>query len=116
MTDVQVATTSLGEVVTDGKGMTLYRFDKDTQGASTSACTGVCLTNWPPLIASGSAPTGTVTGTLGTIATPDGKKQVTLDGWPLYTFNGDTAAGDVKGQGVGGIWWAVTSAGAKVGG
>ncbi|VXC01794.1 Predicted lipoprotein with conserved Yx(FWY)xxD motif [Microbacterium sp. 8M] len=115
--DLKVAKTSLGEVVVTSAGMTAYVFDKDTKGTQTSACTGACLGLWPPVLATGDTPKGDgITGTLGTIPTPDGKKQVTLDGWPLYTYAGDTAAGDVKGQGVQGIWWVVDATGAKIGG
>jgi predicted lipoprotein with Yx(FWY)xxD motif len=55
-----------------------------------------------------------VTGTIGTITRSDGTKQVTLDGRPLYTYSGDTGAGTVTGQGVKGIWWAVSPSGAEV--
>ena len=116
-TGLKVAKTSLGEVVVTSAGMTAYVFDKDTQGTKASACTGACAGLWPPILASGDAPQGDgITGSLGTIPTPDGKKQVTLDGWPLYTYSGDAAAGDVKGQGVQGIWWVVDASGAKIGG
>ncbi|MFC7789909.1 COG4315 family predicted lipoprotein [Microbacterium sp. MAHUQ-60] len=114
---LKVADTSLGSVVVDGDGMTAYMYDKDTQGAATSACTGACLTQWPPILSASAEPKADgVTGTLATIDTPDGKHQVTLDGWPLYTFAGDEAAGDVNGQGVGGIWWVLSPAGEKIGG
>jgi predicted lipoprotein with Yx(FWY)xxD motif len=115
--DLSVADTSLGKVVVDGKGMTLYMFDKDTQGGDTSACTGACLQNWPPLIASGEKPKADgVTGELGTIKTADGKMQVTLNGWPLYYFAGDSAAGDVNGQGVKDVWWVLSPAGERMAG
>ena len=108
---VAMAKTSLGNVVVDAKGMTLYMFTKDTQNSGKSSCTGQCLTAWPPLFADGT-PTGDgVTGKLATIDTPDGKKQVTLDGWPLYYFAKDKAAGDVTGQGVGKVWWVLDATG-----
>lgn len=114
---LMVAKTSLGEVVVTSDGRTAYRFDKDTAGAPASACTGACLGLWPPVLAASGTPSGAgITGTLGTIPTADGKRQVTLDGWPLYTYSGDTAAGDVSGQGVQGIWWVVGADGAKIGG
>lgn len=112
-----VADTSLGKIVVDGDGMTAYMFDKDTQGTKTSACTGVCLSQWPPILSDSATPEADgVTGTLATIDTPDGEHQVTLDGWPLYTYAGDAAKGDVNGQGVQGIWWVLTPAGQKIGG
>ncbi len=109
-----IAHSSLGNIVVDGAGMTLYVFTRDTKGSGKSSCTGECLATWPALIVT-ATPTGDgVTGTLGTIPTPDGKKQATLDGWPLYYFAGDKAAGDVKGQGIKGTWWVVTAAGAPI--
>ncbi|MGX1934833.1 COG4315 family predicted lipoprotein [Microbacterium resistens] len=115
--DLMLAETALGEIVVTADGMTAYVFDKDTQGVAESACTGACLGNWPPILAAGSEPVGDgITGELGTIDTPDGKKQITLDGWPLYTFAGDAAAGDVAGQGVQDVWWVVDATGAKIGG
>ncbi|MFC4140458.1 MULTISPECIES: hypothetical protein [unclassified Microbacterium] len=114
-TALGVASTSLGDVVVTGDGMTAYMYDKDTQGADTSACTGECLAKWPPILSDGATPkVDGVTGEVGTIDTPDGKHQVTLDGWPLYTFAGDSAAGDVNGQGVGGIWWVLKADGTLI--
>ncbi|UNK69861.1 hypothetical protein [Microbacterium sp. H1-D42] len=115
--ELKLADTDLGEIVVTGDGMTAYMFDTDTQGADTSACTGACLQNWPPIIATGDTPKGDgVTGELGTIKTADGKMQVTLNGWPLYLFAGDTKAGDTNGQGVKDVWWVVDAAGEKIGG
>ena len=111
------AATSLGTVVVDGRGMTVYVFDHDSAGATSSSCTGACATTWPAVEADSTTPKVTgVTGTVGTITGVDGRPQVTLNGLPLYTFASDSAAGDVNGQGVGGIWWAVGSDGAKLGG
>ncbi|MET0734803.1 MAG: hypothetical protein ABWY55_04055 [Microbacterium sp.] len=111
------ASTSLGDVVVDSAGMTLYMFDNDEQGTTTSACTGQCLDNWPPLIATDDGiEVDGVSGDVATIDTPDGEKQVTLNGWPLYYFAGDSAPGDVAGQGVGGIWWVLTPAGERFAG
>ncbi|RNE59377.1 COG4315 family predicted lipoprotein [Cryobacterium tepidiphilum] len=113
--DLATASTPLGTVVVDAAGMTVYVFDKDTAGSGTSACTGACLANWPPVTTTASTPTADgVTGALGTIQTPNGKMQVTLQGLPLYTYAGDKAAGDVTGQGVKNIWWAVAPSGEKV--
>jgi predicted lipoprotein with Yx(FWY)xxD motif len=107
--------TSLGTVVVDGKGLTVYVFDKDTQNSGKSSCSGACAAQWPAVEADSAKPDVTgVTGTVGTITGVDGGKQLTLDGWPLYTFAGDSSAGDVTGQGVGGIWWAVMPDGTKI--
>src|SRR5690606_23355438 len=68
---LKVADTSLGSVVVDGNGMTAYMYDEDTQGAATSACTGACLTQWPPILSDSAEPKADgVTGELATIDTP----------------------------------------------
>lgn len=99
------SSTTLGAYLTGPDGRTLYFFAKD--GPNTSACTGQCLTNWPPLtVAAGatvSAGTG-VTGTLATFARSDGTMQVSYAGHPIYYFKGDAKAGDTNGQGVAGLW------------
>jgi predicted lipoprotein with Yx(FWY)xxD motif len=77
-------------------GRTLYSLSAETNGRF--ICTGTCLSNWPPLILRGSArPTG-VRG-LGAIRRPDGRRQVTYKGKPLYRFASDTKKGDVNGEG-----------------
>ncbi len=103
---VSTGTTSLGTVLVNSAGRTLYHLDKDT--ATSFGCTSSCLSAWPPLtISSGSPVAGSgVTGTLGTRARPDGTQQVTWNGMPLYTFAGDSAPGDTKGDGIGGVWHA----------
>jgi len=112
--DLTTASTPLGTVVVDSAGMTVYVFDKDTANSGSSACTGACLATWPPVTTSSSTPTATgVTGTLGTIRTPAGTRQITLQGLPLYTYAGDKATGDVTGQGVNNIWWVVSPNGMK---
>ena len=109
---LKTASTPLGDVVTDGNGMTLYLFTKDTKGTTKSACTGQCLSYWPPaLVGSSAAKASGVTGTVGSIAASGGGRQVTLNGWPLYYFAQDKAAGDVLGQGVMNIWWVVDTSG-----
>ena len=100
-------------VVTNSKGMTLYWFVPDTSTAS--RCTGSCATYWPPLIGPVAAGSG-VTGMLATITRPGGAVQVTYDGHPLYTYAGDSAPGQAKGNGLnvsGGVWWEMTVSGAK---
>jgi predicted lipoprotein with Yx(FWY)xxD motif len=106
---------SVGEIVVDGKGMAVYVFDKDTMGSGQSACSGDCLVKWPAVVAESDSPeVDGVTGDVATITRDDGTKQITLGGMPLYLFAGDTKAGDVTGQGVGGVWWVVAADGAKV--
>ena len=86
-------------------------FTKDTQGAQTSACVGACATIWPAATAD-STPTLTgVTGAVTLIPTASGGKQVALNGWPLYYYAKDKAAGDTLGQGVGSIWYVLDASG-----
>ena len=99
------------QVLVDSKGMTLYWFAIDT--SSTSKCSGSCLTFWPAVKGPVTAGSG-VTGTLGPITRSDGTKQATYLGHPLYTFAGDKAPGDNKGNGLnesGGLWWEMTVSG-----
>ncbi|WP_020671997.1 hypothetical protein [Amycolatopsis nigrescens] len=105
----------LGEVVTASDGRTLYRFDKDTANPPVSHCHGDCAAQWPPLLAGESMPpaAGIDPALLGTATREDGAEQVTLNGWPLYRYAKDSAAGDVKGHGVGGTWFAATPEGKK---
>lgn len=112
---LNTASTSLGTVVVDGKGLTVYVFDNDTAGSGKSSCTGACLSAWPAVTSASAAPSvHGVTGKVGTIAAANGKHQVTLNGLPLYTYSGDGAKGDVNGQGIQGSWWAVSPSGDKV--
>jgi len=105
---------ALGTIVENGKGFTLYRFDLDTAKPSASHCTGQCAIQWPATPAvSASNVTGIDHKLLGTVTGTDGHQQLTLDGWPLYTYAQDGKPGDTHGQGVGGTWWAVTPSGAK---
>jgi predicted lipoprotein with Yx(FWY)xxD motif len=113
-TDLASAQSPLGTIVVDGKGRTVYEFDKDTAGAA-SACTGVCVGLWPALTTTASTPTVTgVTGKVATAPTADGKQQVTLDGHRLYTFSGDSGAQQVNGQGFMNLWWTVAPDGTKI--
>jgi predicted lipoprotein with Yx(FWY)xxD motif len=95
--------TSIGPVLADSKGLTLYWYSKDTR--MTSACTGSCATAWPPLTGTAMATMGVrLTGKLGAITRPGGIQQATYKGHPLYLYAGDTAPGQVKGNGLGGVW------------
>lgn len=113
--DLGTASTDLGTIVVDGKGMTLYYFTQDSQGTDTSACTGECLDAWPIAKASAQKPTAQdVSGKIGTIAAADGGRQLTLDGRPLYYFAQDKAPGDTLGQGLNGLWYVAAPDGALV--
>jgi len=102
----------LGTVLVDGTGRTLYLFESDT--GTTSTCTGGCAGTWPALVTDGTATAdaGADSGMLGTTTRDDGTTQVTYDGHPLYLYSGDSTAGDANGQGIGGVWFAVTAKGA----
>lgn len=113
VTSLSTAETELGQIVVDGKGMTVYQFDKDTQGADTSACTDECLAAWPPVHGEDVELDG-VTGEVGTITGNDGQPQLTLNGWPLYYFASDKQAGDTTGQGVKDVWWVLDPAGEPI--
>lgn len=114
VTELKVGATSLGQVVTDANGRTLYMFTKDAQGAMTSACTGDCLATWPPAYSGATAPRATgVSGAIGWIDV-FGKNQLTLDGWPLHYYGPDVGAGDVDGQGVDGEWYVLDASGTPV--
>ena len=103
---LDVAETSLGEVITDGEGMTLYMFDPDEQGPST--CYDDCATAWPPLLVDEpNVGENLDDAMLGTVERDDGAMQVTYNDWPLYRWQGDAAAGDATGQGVNDVWWVV---------
>jgi predicted lipoprotein with Yx(FWY)xxD motif len=111
---VGVAKSSLGSILVDSSGRTLYLFKADV--GDKSACAGACASAWPPLLATGkpTAGTGVTASKLGTITRSDGKRQVTYNGHPLYTFIKDTKPGQTTGQGVtafGAAWFAMTSAG-----
>src|ERR1700759_5351876 len=93
---LKTATIGGATVLTSSKGFTLYSFAPDT--ATKSNCNGTCAQNWPPL--KGTATASGVTGTFGTIKRSDGSVQATFDGHPLYTFAGDTAAGQANGNGL----------------
>lgn len=104
-----------GDVLVDADGLTLYMFDNDTKGSASSTCSGDCASNWPPLTVDGEATAGgDVTATLTTFERSDGSTQVAANGWPLYYFASDDAAGDANGQGVGDVWWVLRPDGTPV--
>jgi predicted lipoprotein with Yx(FWY)xxD motif len=116
---VDVGNSSLGSILVDSTGRTLYLFKADVGGKS--ACSGACATAWPPLLATGktSAGSGVIASKLGTITRSDGAQQVTYNGHPLYTFVKDTKPGQATGQGVtafGAAWFALTPSGNQASG
>ena len=94
--------TSLGAVLVDARGMTLYTYTEDEPGVS--HCGMLCREFWPPALApAGAQPSGDLT----LIATGDGQKQWAYKGHPLYTYVDDKAPGDVTGEGAEGEWYVV---------
>ena len=95
--------TAIGPVLADSKGLTLYWYAKDTKMAS--ACTGSCATAWPPVTGKPAAAMGVhLVGKFGTIKRANGALQATYKGHPLYTYAGDSAPGQTKGNGLSGVW------------
>ncbi|MET7935565.1 SCO0930 family lipoprotein [Streptomyces sp. NPDC005322] len=106
----------LGKIIVDGKGMTVYRFDKDSAWPMKTGCLGACLDTWKPVKAVDTTKVAGLNASKVTSFTrPDGSKQAAFDCWLLYTFTGDKKPGDTKGQGVKGTWFAVTDKGKKAG-
>lgn len=107
--ELLVDKTSAGYVLTTSTGRTVYWYSKDKKGSGKSACTGSCAKAWPAVEGTPTPGPGvTLKGTLGTITLSDGATQATYNGYPLYTYAGDSAAGQVNGNGVGGVWHVIS--------
>ena len=105
---LKTETTRAGMVLANDHGLTLYYYTADKRGSGTSVCTGGCATAWPPLAAPVKAPAGVrLPGPLGMITRPDGVRQATLNGYPLYTYAGDKAPGQATGNGMEGTWHVI---------
>jgi predicted lipoprotein with Yx(FWY)xxD motif len=110
---ITLADSSLGKIVVDANGMTLYAFLKDTGGTST--CSAACANAWPPATATGTPTSATeITAALTAVARPDGTMQLKLGDWPLYRFAGDSAKGDTNGQGSNSVWYVVGADGQPI--
>ena len=114
MTIAVVTNAKLGQILVDGKGMTVYLWVADT--GTTSTCYTTCATFWPPVLTTGApqAGAGAQASLLGTTTRTDGMVQVTYAGHPLYYFQKDKQAGDATGQGsngFGALWWVMSPAG-----
>jgi predicted lipoprotein with Yx(FWY)xxD motif len=105
--DVNVGDSSLGEILVDADGLTLYVFMNDTAGTST--CVDACAEAWPPLIATSVSVASDLTAAdFSLVARPDGTQQLAVGGMPLYRFAGDNEPGDTSGQGLNGVWYVVS--------
>jgi predicted lipoprotein with Yx(FWY)xxD motif len=116
-TRLRAASASLGRIVVDGTGRTLYLFEKDN--GRRSACYGACAAYWPPLLSRGKpiARAGVKQSLVGTTRRRNGSMQVTYAGHPLYRYAGDTRPGQTNGAGLqdfGGGWDPISPAGKKV--
>jgi predicted lipoprotein with Yx(FWY)xxD motif len=114
---VKAASSSLGRILVDGRGRTLYLFEKDRGGHS--SCFGACATYWPPALVRGkiTAGRGLRRSLLAVTRRGDGTRQLTYAGHPLYRFSGDQAPGQATGQGMdafGAEWYVVSPAGRKI--
>ncbi len=106
-----------GAYVINVKQAALYRFDKDENDPSTSSCEDECAQTWPPVTIKDGGNiylAGVSKKSVGAIRRSDGDIQLTLGGWPIYRFAKDSKPGDLKGEGVGGTWYAVGPDGQKV--
>jgi predicted lipoprotein with Yx(FWY)xxD motif len=114
---IMTHSTGKGTVLTNAQGKTLYWFAIDTP--TKSNCNGSCVSLWPPVTGKAVAASGaSLMHGFGTITRADGSTQPTYAGHPLYTYAGDSAPGQISGNGVnasGGLWWAMTPSGAKLG-
>jgi predicted lipoprotein with Yx(FWY)xxD motif len=112
---VDLRGSTLGPILVDGQGRTLYLFQADKAGRST--CDGACASAWPPYLSSGAPKAGMgVTGfLLGSTGRGDGGgAQVTYRGHPLYYYAGDAEPGDTAGQGLdqfGARWYVLAANG-----
>jgi len=99
----------IGFYLVNGSGTTLYYRTTDIPSNGTSTCTGGCVQIWPVFYVKDlSLPSGLNSSSFKAVTRADGKQQLTYDGWPLYSFSGDHKPGDVNGQGIGGIWFALS--------
>ena len=106
----------MGQVIENSAGFVFYRFDKDTaKPKSKSACNGDCAKVWPPALTNDGKPElkGIDADLVGTVTRADGTKQLTVGGWPIYTYIGDKKPGTWKGQNVGGTWFVIKPDGTK---
>lgn len=109
---LSVRSTALGKIIVDGKGMTAYFYDLDRPNSGVSACSGACSVNWPAITSSSARQV--LVGVKGKVSVLAGTKQLAINGRPIYTFIGDTTRGSTKGQGVGGVWFAISPSGAEL--
>ncbi len=116
---LQLGSTSLGRIVENGQGFTIYMFTRDHRNRDSCVKVAGCTSVWPPVTTSGKpvAGPGVKRSLIGTIALAHGRRQVTYAGRPLYTYGGDGGPGSTSYNGFpefGGTWWALGSTGRAV--
>lgn len=110
---ISTGSTDVGDVLTNDAGLSLYGFLPDEGGTPT--CGGACADAWPPImLPSADLPDGLDPAIFAVTDGIDGGSQLMAGGWPLYTFAGDAAAGDISGQGSGGNWFLVAPDGSLI--
>ena len=110
---IALAGTDLGDIMVDGDGNTMYLFVPDAQGDST--CYDQCEAAWPVVAEVTDVGDGLDASLLGTTERTTGDVQATYNGWPLYYFANDAAAGDTNGQGVNDVWYVLDASGTAIG-
>lgn len=108
-----VASSDLGDILTDGEGRTLYLFNPDEQSGEPT-CYEDCAEAWPAFVETVTAGDGVDASLLTTATRTDGGVQVVYNGWPLYYFSGDAAPGETNGQALNDVWWVVDATGTAV--
>jgi predicted lipoprotein with Yx(FWY)xxD motif len=116
---IGVASSKLGNIMVDDKGLSLYMFTPDARNVSN--CEAACLTAWPPImlgkddtLADVELTGGLRRSLLGVAMRENGSRHVTYNGWPLYYWFRDAKAGDVLGQWVGNVWFVLSPDGAPI--
>ena len=110
--EIKLADSSLGQIIVDAEGKTLYMFTPDEAGTPT--CYDECATAWPPLTGEVTAGSGLDASKLTVVDRTDGSKQVKYGNWPLYYFANDAKAGDTNGQGLNSKWYVVGADGEPI--
>ena len=100
--------TTIGYVLADASGYTVYTDARDPKNTSKPACTGRCLLAWFPVTGKAKAAKGVrLHAVLGSITRSTEVVQATYNGYPLYTFGSDSAPGMTSGNDSGGIWHVI---------
>lgn len=113
--ELKTAASTAGQIVVDKDGRSVYFFTKDIKDSGKSACKDACAAAWPAVTTTSTAPAAKgVSGTIGTITTAGGSKQITINGMPVYYYAKDNQAGDILGQGINNAWYLVSPAGEMI--